>query len=95
MVNNRICSHCGCILRKVRPTIVIINSGIVYPDDPDDTKVWVCPYCQYPNTQLEKPTTLKVGTFCTSFWCSWFLLFSDHLVPVWSPGMCLITGIDT
>jgi hypothetical protein len=52
---NGICDHCGRIMRKVRPTFIVINFEIVFPDDSDDefnnVKVWVClnPNCRGPN----------------------------------------------
>jgi Rieske Fe-S protein len=46
---NKICSHCGCKLRKAKPTIIIINLEVICIDDLENNGVWVCPYCQYPN----------------------------------------------
>ena len=46
-----ICSHCGCAMRKTRPTIIIVNLEVIIIDPSNDEKVWICqnPNCRGAN----------------------------------------------
>jgi hypothetical protein len=36
------CSKCGSTMRKVRPSLILINDQVVQPDDRDHPKVRTC-----------------------------------------------------
>ena len=45
---SKYCPHCGCLMRKAPPSIIVVNDQVIYMDDPDASKIWTClnPLCR-------------------------------------------------
>lgn len=42
------CDRCGCLMRKARPQLIIVNLQVVLQEESDNQRVWECinPNCR-------------------------------------------------